>query len=264
MYDNPWTEIDNHKIYDTRHSNLLQMNTDANKLLWVTFNINGFNSAIPLMGTEIISIKNNYMLTFTLFCEYLLLQGKHELFNMLIPQLVSCYFVVYGILTNKDDLLYNNHKIFIDFILVNNYIISPYRHYYMNKIKLLVLGTYDQVTMSEFVKRQDYYIPVFAKLDDVVDLMDNIDLNTFNMSYYNSWTNVYDKIIKSDILNKKQNLLTEVNNILDGMEKQHITEHMIDIIQISKYSSMMSYICNKKNYESMAKSLQLTILQRIK
>jgi hypothetical protein len=267
FYDSPWTEITKKNEYTDTHFELERMNNDASQFMWVTFDTDTFNSAIPVLGSNIVSSQDNYMLTFTLFCEYLMIEGKHELFNLLIPQLVSCYFSVdmlKGKYSYSNLELFNKHKTLIDFMLQNEYMISPYRYYYLNKLKLLVNGSYDLMTLYEFLKRQEYYAPSFQKFDDVVDLLDILRTNTSDMQFYTKWVESYNTISMSGNKTIKQELINSVNGILTDMENSGIKEHMIDVSEIVKYPNMLAYICYKKNFESMTQSLQLNILQNVK
>lgn len=264
FYNNAWTEMDESNVTDgEKFYNLLNMsNSVERKLLWVVFDIDMFNAVLPITGSEIISETDNYMLTFTLFCEHLMIQGKHDLFNLLIPQLVSCYSIVsdssskYSMKTVND-----KHKIFINFMLKEEYIVSPYRYYFLNKLKLLVNGSYDLMTLYEYSKRQEYYAPRYQKFDDVVDLMQGMESNRFDMQYYVAWTKEYDKIIKGREKEKKPSLIRSVKQILSTM--QGIKEHTLSVEQISNYSNMLAYICDKNVFESMTLSLQLNILKTV-
>lgn len=264
FYDHPWTEMDKQESEGGKYYDLANMSDSIENFTWVTFDTDVFNSAIPITGSTINSESDNYMLSFTLFCEHLLLQGKHELFNLLIPQLVSCYYVVSDSRSKyRDDVVNETHKKFINFILEREYIISPYRYYYLNKLKLLVQGSYDLMTLYEFLKRQEYYAPAFGKFDDVMDLMESAETNKFDMQFYKQWTHEYDMIIKSAKPLKKPDLVSAVKKILDNMKSQNITEHLLDVSQIAKYPNMMAYLCDKKNFEPMVNSLQFTVLQSV-
>lgn len=53
------------------------------ELMWVKFGENNFDSIIPIMNT------NDNTISFVLFCEYLLIHEKYQLFDLLLPQLIS-------------------------------------------------------------------------------------------------------------------------------------------------------------------------------
>ena len=100
---------------------------------------------------------------------------------------MSCYFVIIDApsISNHNGEIkeITNHRALIDFILENKYIISPYRYYYLNKLKFLVTGTYNLKILYEFLKRQEYYAKNFKKLMNVNQLLNNIKSNNFDIEY---------------------------------------------------------------------------------
>ena len=182
FYDSPWVDTtDNMKSLFTKR-NIVDK---AEKLIWVKFDIDLFNSTIPVLESDIISPDDNYMVSFTLFCDYLLMYGKYEIFGLLIPQLVSVYFAISETTFPEENKLNDKHRQIIDFIIQNDYIISPYRYYYINKLKRMINGKYDEKTIYEHTRRKDYYPRIYQKVDDVKELTDRMDGYIFDMKYYN-------------------------------------------------------------------------------
>lgn len=250
----PWID----KLDDNVISDIVEMGQDLPiELVYVKFNVDGLNKVVPMIGTE--SHNENYYgeLIYTIFCNYLLLYQKIDLFNLLVPNLISCYFTF----DQKSKKQYIKHRILIDTIIKNNFILSPYRYYFCLKIKTIVEGKYDHRLVYEFRRRQKYYEPQYSSFNYTPPIKNTTNYK-FDMQYYDMWQQKYNKLDKNNL--NKENLNTILDKILKTMTKNNIAYHPILVENVIKFSDLASYICDKNNYNNMVYDLQYRIITTIK
>ena len=261
FYNDAWTDSDI-KSDKTKHHLLFEASESSASLLWVKFSIDNFNIMIPKIDQEYVDRTRYYALTFALFCEYLLLSGKYAIFNILIPQLVSCYITE---IYDEDDKLLDKHRNLIQTIINYNYAPCPNRAYIINRIKYLLTGSVVYQDVHQHIIRRDYYEHMYSKFNFNVDI--NRD-REFDLKYYVEFNNSI-----SDSSNQTvRNVLTTVNRIIDKILDEHNITDIYDYLEILNIghivgttSNIIEYIFKEdaKNYEKFVINLQLNILSSI-
>lgn len=233
FYNDPWTNI---KKKNNDHEKLKLMNiADEKSLLWVKFDNDNMCGICP---------KLDDVLTFSLFCEYLLLESKHDLLDMLMPQMVSSYFT-----QQKTQI----HKNLIDFILEKSYFLSPFKFHFLNKLDKLINGRYNHKLFVNLKKRKKYYHQKFTKLHVAIH---NNNLKT-NFIYYNEWI---EKI--NELITNKNITVTSVTNLINMIIDKIPNINAIMIENVLEYENLIKFI--EHNYSKLVVYTQLNILEKIK
>lgn len=230
-------------------ADFIEMQKDVPPIIFVNFDIDTFNGCVPVYDHYINSIGHYSMLTFTLFCETLLLEGKYMLFNLLLPQLVGCYFMYDKIGTV--DL--TNHKKFIDYVLTNDYVLSPYAWYFICKLQLMVKGETSMIANMSLQKRSKYYDNCFSTINYIPTIKKG---PKFDVSHYNKWIDTYITVSNKPA----KEIQTVARAILDKIDDSD-ANFCLNIKDILKHPTILDFYY--ANYEKLVKSLQCNIISKV-
>ena len=205
-----------------------------NNLYYIEFINDHFKSIIP-------NIENNYF-NFLIFTTHLLINFKYELFNLLLSYIIEA------------DLILN-----IDYcneIINKEYIPSPYRWYFLNKLYYILNGKFDQDIAYNFGIRKEYYIELYKKYDIKPTIKDN---KTFELKYYKKWIDYITKIDKKKY--DKNEIKTKFKELFDNDFKSDLKQFDIKLKDVIEYNNLIDYIY--KNYNELQINLQYNILKKI-
>ena len=206
---------------------------DNKQFYYIEFINNNFNSIIP-------KLDNNYN-EFLVFVTHLLVNWEYELFNLLLPYII------------ESDI--NSNKTYCRFILNNNYMPSPYRWYFLNKLYYILYGVYNKDIIHDLGIREYNYITRFSSFD----ISQHISDRPFKLSYYQEWIEAINKIQHNnmnttdttEIISKQYD---KIKMVYDGFE--------IKLEDVLNQQNLMEYII--VNYDILTLKLQHDILLRIK
>lgn len=239
----PWNRIEDIKDGDM----MIHIETDyhhyADKLACVRFTDNQFETMIP--NPDITDKKSSDM--FVQFCYCLLLNQEYKLLNMYLPVLVSIY---HNGLSEYGTQL-------IDFILKHNYFNSPYNHYFLNKLHLMIHGEFNSEYVYNLSKRQSYYPQSYRSINPDQDIK-QYDLDK-ELLFFKTWIGDVKEYVDKSFITREQ--LRDIVSRLDRLVTDNKYEyHIIDLDELLRYSSVFDYVMTELNYRKLFINLQLNIL----
>ncbi len=218
------------------------------EFVYVRYKADQFESIIPELDmTDHIMMSN-----FVKFCALLFYNQCYQLLNLYIPYLIS----IHKTYPNVD-----NYEMLLKYIIKYKCFNSPYNYYFVNKINFMLEGKYDNDLVYNLSKRQPYYPKIYTKIDP------DSDLKEYNLkdeiSIFSEWFTLIKPHIDANKINanKIKQIVEKLSKII---EQKRYTYLNVDINDVYKYSCLLDYVLDEKNYRGLFVNLQLKMVDKLR